>query len=89
MDEINPEQVPQYPLYVIALDEVTGTATLDGVPMEPAQGVNIAKPPQRPQPRKPRQTPRRCTSVIRSTQGEEWTMIIAVDGSDHRHHPRP
>lgn len=82
MDEIKPEQVPQYPCYVIALDEVTGTATLDNVPIEPAHGVDLYQAATAAAAAKA-VTDRLAAvrTVIRSTQGEEWTMIIGADGS--------
>lgn len=42
MGEITPENVPAFPLYVIDYDDENETAELDGVPVEPAQGVDIA-----------------------------------------------
>lgn len=81
MGQITPENVPAFPLYVIDYDENNETAELDGVPVEPAQGVNIAEAATQAAARKAEAHGLDAVRVrIRSALGEEWMMIVTVDG---------
>lgn len=90
MGEITPENVPAFPLYVIDYDEDNETAELDGVPIEPAQGVNVADAAKDAAARKAAAQGFTAVRVkIRSALGEEWTMIVTVDGQTIDTTPTP
>lgn len=90
MSQITPEQVPAFPCYVIDYDEDNETAELDGVPIEPAHGVNIAEAAKEAAARKAEGHGLTAVRVkIRTPIGEEWTMIVTVDGEPLDTTPTP
>ncbi|GAA1163171.1 hypothetical protein [Nesterenkonia sandarakina] len=90
MGRTTPENVPAFPLYVIDYDDANETAKLDGVPVEPAQGVNLAEAATQAAARKAQAHGLDAVRVrIRSALGEEWTMIVTVDGETIDTTPTP
>lgn len=90
MSQITPEQVPAFPCYVIDYDEDNETAELDGVPIETAHGVSIADAAKEAAARKAEDHGLTAVRVkIRTPLGEEWTMIVTVDGEPLDTTPTP
>lgn len=81
MGQITPDEVPAFPQYVIHYDEETQTARLDGVPIEPAAGVSIIEAAKLAAARKADTHGLDAVRVtIRTDAGEEWKMIVPVQG---------
>lgn len=79
--QLNPDDVPAYPQYVIDYDEDAETARLDGVPIEPAAGVGLREAALNAASTKAQEHGLDAVRVtVRATTGEQWKMIVDVDG---------
>lgn len=81
MAEIDPDSVPPFPIYTLVWDKQTKRVELDGLPLEPSVGqdykqvgINAVKQ---------KATAQNLDAVrvtVRSTDGNEWQMVVTQHG---------